>query len=37
MQMDVFVEFALVVIRVNLLAKRIFWRNQRTRITTNRA
>jgi len=29
-----FVEFAL--IRVNSLAKRFFWRNQRTRIITNR-
>jgi len=33
--MGIFVEFAL--IRVNSLAERFFWRNQRTRVITNRA
>jgi len=37
MQMDIFVEFlhSSFNIRVNSLAERFFWRNQRTRITTN--
>jgi len=37
MQMDIFVEFALIVnIRVNSLTERFFWRNQRMQIITNR-